>query len=290
MPTQMTDHWVLIAKAGAGKSTFASQMAPEYLVVDFDGRWSEQDPNLRGKAHIIQNGELIAACKEMQRLAPTLTGVRSVIWDSGTVVLDRIGATGRMQAEKAREEGKKYDLNVDHRLKADAMRLMRTYSLLFNASSLLIFHHEDSMKDGKAKVRTTLPAMELERMKQHLNAVLTIVQDPKTGMRGVRIEWCRYNVSDKNPDGVAKGQIVWDLNGLWVGVPDKISEFIREYKGAEGYNGAAYNPNWLMKYLADKGVGFLNVEEMQKKLEVSSWPRWFDRNGWGKLIEKAGAK
>jgi hypothetical protein len=142
------------------------------------------------------------------------------------------------------------------------------------------FSIEDNMKGGNKGGRTTISNMEIERMKSNLNAVLTIVQDPK-GMRGIRIEWSRYNNS------IATSQIIWDLDGMWKGVPEKLDVFLSNYMGTEGFNGNVYSNEWLLDFLGKKGVTFTDVFEMYTKLDIKDEPSWFDRNAWAALIEKA---
>ena len=68
-------------------------------------------------------------------------------------------------------------------------------------------------------------------MQINLNAFLVMGIEPKSGKRYIKIDWCRYN-------NVAAGQVVFDTE-MWAGVPQRISTFIRHFRGAEGYNGAA---------------------------------------------------
>lgn len=276
------DHWILIARANEGKSTFATQMSPEYLVADLDGRWDEQAKNVLGVAHVIKKSETLAIVTEMEKYAATNKNIQTVIYDSGTAVLDYIQSKGRLMEAEAKP-GSKFNLNDVHKLKADTMRVLRLAALKFHCNVLWIFHLEDGKMSGKDRVRTTLPATELERMKSNLNAILSIVKDGKTGQRGIRIEWCRYN------SNVAAGQVIWDTDSMWRGVPQRIHSFIRGYTGKEGYSGNAYSTKYIMTYLAGKDINFLNVAEMKTKLGIEVEPDWWDRNSWARFIENATA-
>jgi len=117
-------------------------------------------------------------------------------------------------------------------------------------------------------------------MKANLNAVLTIVKDTN-GRRGIRIEWSRYN------NNIAAGQIIWDTEGMWKGVPEKLDTFLSGFLGNEGYNGNFYNDEWLLSYLGTKGVTFKDTFEMYKTLDIRETPAWFDRAGWARIIERA---
>ncbi len=275
------DHWAIISKAGDGKSTFISKMSAEYLVVDLDARWDEQNRNTLGKSHVIRKHETLEIIDEMERLSKTDHNIRTVAFDSGTAILDYVQSRGRLQSDAAAQKGTKFNLDHVHRAKADTMRVLRLAALKFHANVVWVFHLEDGMKSGAKQVRTTIPKTELERLKSNLNAILTIVTDERTGMRGIRVEWCRYN------GGVAQGSVIWDVNGMWQGAPERIHEFIREYKGTEGYNGNSYSSLWLLEFLKSKQVVFSGVEEMKATLAIEVEPKWYDRNAWGAFIEKA---
>ena len=85
----LRDHFLLLARKGEGKSTFAAQMSPEYAVLDFDARWEEQSETAAGKSHIIKGGEVVDVIDRLRARKPKLQGrVGTVIVDSGTTMLD----------------------------------------------------------------------------------------------------------------------------------------------------------------------------------------------------------
>jgi hypothetical protein len=273
--------WLLFARRGEGKSTFAAQMDAEHLVLDLDGRWKEQERNIQSRSYTITESDPLKIVDEMKKQYPQVHQyVHTIVVDSGTAVMDFIQSKGRLMEVAAREQRQKFNLNDIHRLKADTMRLLRFAVLQWHCDYLWIFHTETSMESGKEKERTTISATELERMKANLNAVLTIVKDSK-GTRGIRIEWSRY------ANNVAAGQVIWDTEGMWKGVPERIDSFLANYTGREGYNGGAYSDAWLMKYLDGKGVKFADTFEMYQKLEIKETPAWFDRAAWGEIIKRA---
>jgi hypothetical protein len=274
-------HWLLIAPKGEGKSTFGAALSPEYLVCDFDGRWKEQEKTAGGKSYRITESAPLKVVDELKKLYPQLHSyVNTIIMDSGTAVLDFIQAQGRLMEAEARANKQKFNVNDIHRNKADTMRVLRLAVLQWHCDVLWIFHTEMSMESGKEKVRTTISNTELERMKANLNAILTIVKD-KNGMRGIRIEWSRYN------NNVAAGQLVWDTEGMWKGVPERLDIFLANFLGTEGYNGGSYSDEWLLKYLNGKGVKFADTFEMYQKLDIKETPAWYDRTGWGAIIKRA---
>ena len=273
--------WLVIAEREAGKSTFATALSPEYLVCDFDGRWQEQVRSAGGKSYIIAENDPLKVIGEMKKMYPQIHNyVNTIIYDSGTAVLDFIQSKGRLMADAAAADNKKFNLNDIHRQKADTMRLLRLAALQWHCDVLWIFHTEKRKESGQDKIRTTISKTELEAMKQSLNAILTIVRNEQ-GMRGIRIEWCRFNNS------IAAGQVVWDLEGMWKGVPDKLDIFLANFMGKEGYQGKVYSDAWLMEYLKGKGVTFADTFEMYQKLDIKETPLWFDRAGWGTILKRA---
>jgi hypothetical protein len=280
MEDRIPRQWLIIAPREAGKSTFCAQMSPEYLVADLDGRWKEQEKTAAGKSYRITESEPLAIVREMDKLYPNIGSyVKTIIIDSGTAVLDYLGSKGRLLEAEARASNKKFNMNDVHRMKADTMRLLRFAVLRWHVDYAWIFHTENRMESGKEKVRTTISNTELEAMKANLNAILTIVTD-KNGMRGIRVEWSRSSKA-------AAGQVIWDLDGMWRNVPERLDVFLQNFTGNEQYNGNVYSDKWLMKYLAEKGVNFLDMHELYHKLDIKEELYWFDRRGWGELIKKA---
>jgi hypothetical protein len=276
----MPRQWLLVARRFEGKSTFAAQMSPEYLALDLDNRWVEQE-GVKGQSRVVKENEPLRIVQELEKLRPQLVkSVGTIIVDSGTAIVDFYGAMSRMQELEATKEGKRFNLNDSHRQKADMLRMMRLAILKWRCDYLWIFHIEDGKLSGKDKERTTISNTELERMKANLNAVMTIVRDNK-GKRGIRVEWCRYN------NNVAAGQILWDEKGLWKGMPELLDDFLPNFKGAEGYNGNQYSGEWLLSFLKSKGKEFTDVHDMYTKLDLREEPMWFDRTGWGAYIERA---
>jgi hypothetical protein len=272
-------HWLLLARHNAGKSTFAAAMNPEYLTLDMDGRWSEQD--LDEKSHVVTDTDPLKIIDRMESLRAKLMGkVGTVVIDSGTGVLDYIQAKGRLMEAAAKEANQKFNKDNINRMKADVMRVLRLAALKWHCDVLWIFHIEDGQHQGQDKERTTISKIEIERMKSNLNAILTIVQD-KTAKRGIRIEWCRYN------NNAAAGHVIWDEKGKWQGVPDLVADFCENYKGTEGYNGKQYSSPWLMEFLKVKGVEYAGVEAMKQALGITDEPAWYDRTSWSVFIEKA---
>ena len=265
------DHILLIGRAGEGKSTYATKMSPEFAILDFDRRWPEMR-DVSGVSHIY-NGAVLEVVKrvEADRKAGKLSKVGTIVVDSGSSVLDPMQSLGRLQVSA----GEVKNANDVHRIKADTMRALRGVMQPFNASSLWIFHIEDSGMSGKVSQRTTISKMEVERMKHNLNIILVMGSDAKG--RFVRIEWTRFS-----PDAI--GHMVRDTH-KWEGVPQMVHEFVREYRSEMGYNGSAYSPEWLLEFLKKKGQAFESIEQMAEHFKVAAWPEWYNRNAWAEFVK-----
>src|SRR5262245_6781454 len=108
--TRIPRHWLLIARRGEGKSTFAAAMSPEYLTLDLDGRWAEQDVD--DKSHVITDSDPLKLVDRMESLRTQFQGkVNTIVYDSGTAVLDFLQARGRLMEQQARELKQKFNVN-----------------------------------------------------------------------------------------------------------------------------------------------------------------------------------
>jgi hypothetical protein len=73
-------------------------MAPEYAVLDFDGRWADQAKNVRGKYHVFPSTDVLEVIDQMRKRRKELLGkFQTVVVDSGTTVLDTSLAEGRLK-------------------------------------------------------------------------------------------------------------------------------------------------------------------------------------------------
>lgn len=285
MTTSSLDHWLLFGIPASGKSTLAANMTPEYLVIDADRRWSEQET---GKSHIVQGDNALTIVQEANKIPRGKIG--TVIIDSATAILDPISATGRLKADEARAMGGKFNMDDVNRNKADTMRILRSIMVKHNANSVWIGHYEQAMMQGKSKVRQSITAMEVDRLKCSLTAIMEVFIDASGKRRGVKILWTRYN-QDAQGNAPATNQMVWDPpENKWVGIPPMISQFLREYRGTEGYTGKMYTLDWVFNFLNGKGKSYLDVNAMRSELSIETVPAWWDRNAWAEIITRSGVK
>ena len=86
-------------------------MYPEYLVCDLDGRWKEQERN--GKSPHHRKSDPLKWSTRWRSSARSSPYVKTIIFDSGTAVLDFIQSKGRL--EEAPGEQQKYNIDKVNR-------------------------------------------------------------------------------------------------------------------------------------------------------------------------------
>lgn len=207
--------WALKGYYGAGKSHFLLAMRGPVLMIDADGRRGEL-----ASADLYELSDEAVDHRSPERIQDILarnmpkSGIRTIGVDSITSLIG--GDLARAMLDNANGVNKnKASAFVE---KAEKMRLLQDAITAHGTDVLFIWHLEDG-RDAQAKevVRETLPETERERLRRSLNAELRVVQDDRTGQRGIRVDWSR--------EGPA-GMVIWDEEGYWKGVPEKVEAAI----------------------------------------------------------------
>lgn len=281
------DHIALFGKAASGKSTLAARYTPEYVVADADGRWGQQKANMGGKCHILAGADILETSKQAKalrrQLAQASGKIGTVIFDSVTSFTDYGGAEGRLAAEAANKAGGKINRNDAHREKADTFRVMRGIVLNFAANSIYIGHYEDRSMDGKARLRRTISNTELRALLMALDVTLQVGTEPSRNMRFLKIEWARYKLDNSSDDPLLckspfMGQMLWDVDSQWTGMPERLHSFLRGWTPECGYDGKVYEWERICKALG------LTVEKPK------DLPQWFDAKAWAPIVADLKAK
>ncbi|UEM02581.1 ATP-binding protein [Skermanella rosea] len=204
--------WALKGYYGDGKSTFILAMHQPTLMIDADGRRHE----LKG-SELYELSEEPSDHRSVERIQDILdknmpgSGIRTIAIDSVTSLIGT--SIARAMLDNAADRNKnKNQAWVD---KAERMRLLQDAVTAHGSHVLWIWHLEDAQLNGVAQIRETLPETERERLFRSLNASLRIVREKDR--RGVLVEWSR--------EGPA-GMVIWDEEGLWKGVPERIEAAI----------------------------------------------------------------
>ncbi|MBP2296333.1 AAA family ATPase [Azospirillum rugosum] len=204
--------WALKGYYGDGKSTFILAMQQPTLMIDADGRRHE----LKG-GELYELSEEAADHRSVERIQDLLdanmpgSDIRTIAIDSVTSLIG-VSIARAMLDNAADRNRNKNQAWVD---KAEKMRLLQDAVTAHGTHVLWIWHLEDAQLNGKAQIRETLPETERERLYRSLNASLRIVREEER--RGVLVEWSREGPS---------GMIVWDEDGHWKGVPERIEAAI----------------------------------------------------------------
>ena len=204
--------WALVGYPGAGKSTFAAAMRAPLLVIDADHRFSEVVTLAGGPVYSVSDNPADHA--DPRRIAQLLaenmpgSGVRTVVIDSLTAIVAPL-TTAAVMANDRNENKNRVAAFKD---KALAVRLLQDGITAHGVDSLWIYHYRTA-RDAQARetVTTTIPAVELARLRRSLNLVLAITEEG--GRRGVCVEWARRGRS---------GLTLWDDSGRWAEMPERI--------------------------------------------------------------------
>jgi hypothetical protein len=210
--------WSLVGYPGSGKSTFAARLKGPIVVVDADHRFQEV-------MHIAENNVFELSDTRSDNVDPNAiatllgknmpgSGAKTIVVDSLTAIITPIV----VQAMIDHENGKEKNLSAAFRTKALAMRQLQDAVTRWGCDVLWIYHLQDS-RDARAQAVTkaTVSETELARLTRSINVQLEIVDDKRSGKRGIKVTWARRGRS---------GVTVWDDSGSWDGMPEKVEEAI----------------------------------------------------------------
>lgn len=210
--------WAIYGDAGAGKSHFASQMKGPALVVDADGRFTEQIDNAVGDVFALSDNHIDNT--DPDRVATLLranlpgSGVRTIVVDSLTAILRPVINAALSDIDHERVKNK----IGAFRNKAMTMSLLQDSITGSGCDVLWIWHtHESRDQNAKLVKRASIPDTELIRLRRSLNVILKLEVNPNTGQRSVIVEWARNGKS---------GMRLVDETGGWKGMPEMIESAI----------------------------------------------------------------
>jgi len=209
-------HWSIVGYPGSGKSSFAARMSGPVVVIDADHRFSEVldlcaadvfELSERGRDNVDPDMISQLLNKNMPQAE-----VKTIIVDSLTAIITPYV----VQAMMDREHGRTRNLMAGFKNKALAMRQLQDAVTRWGTDVLWIYHLQDA-RDAQAEavVRSTVSQTEVARLTRSINLQLQIVQEGER--RGIQVVWARRGRS---------GMVVWDEDGHWKGMPEKLEEAI----------------------------------------------------------------
>jgi len=217
IPQYPRRYWELVSAAGAGKSTFLTQMRAPLLPIDADHRIDEVaylNPNMLELSPIASDHNTPSRIAEL--LNQNMPGAQV-----GTIAVDSLTAIIAPLVTKAmndKDEGKSKNLYAGFKAKAQAMRTLQDAVTKWGCDVLWIYHTEER-RDGEGNLRTreTISKTEIAGLMRSINLRLEIVIEDKTQKRGIKVRWARRGRS---------GMTLWDDTGKWLGIPEKIESAV----------------------------------------------------------------
>jgi hypothetical protein len=211
-PQYPTRQWLIEGEAGAGKSTFITQLRTPMLTVDADQRFSEVFDKVQGPVFQLSNDPLDNT--DPDRIAALVTenirgsGVKNIVIDSLTAIIAPL-VTRAFRQNQNGNGGNKVARFAE---KATAMRLLQDVITGTGCDVAWIYHIYEG-RDARAQQveRTSISELELSRVLRSCNMRIRISHE--NGVYKATVVWARSGRS---------GIELVDDSGTWAGMPEKI--------------------------------------------------------------------
>ena len=204
--------WAIVGDPGAGKSTFAAQMAGPILVVDADHRFGEVALLAAGDVYEVSGNP--ADHVDAERIVAQLkshmegSGVRTIVVDSLTAIIAPLVTAAVMENDAGAHKNRV----TAFKGKALALRLLQDGITGWGCDTLWVYHLRSGLDaQARSTVNTTISAVELARLRRSLNMTLRVIVEGKR--RGIVVDWARrgrYPIT------------LWDDSGSFAGMPQRI--------------------------------------------------------------------
>lgn len=206
--------WLLKGRSRSGKSVFSMNMRGPLLPIDADNKLYGSQQYAIGE--VMEFSDDHADTVNVSKIEDILesnmpnSGIKTIIVDSVTPIIEPL-------IIKAMESSSTNKISA-FAPKAAAMRKLAYATTKWGGDVLFIYHIEDT-RNAKAQEaeRNTITDVELARLNKHFNMSLTVVVDPQSNKRGIRVDYAQHG---------KYGMTIWDDNGYWRGIPEKIEEAV----------------------------------------------------------------
>lgn len=204
--------WLLKGYSRSGKSVFSMNMRGPILPIDADNKLFGSQQYAVGE--VMEFSDNHADTVNVARIEKILeenmpdANVKTIIVDSVTPILEPL----ILKAMESTQTNK----IAAFAPKAAAMKKLAYATTKWGCDVLFIYHIEETTNAKAAKVeKNTITDVELARLNKHFNMSLTVVEEGNR--RGIRVDYAQHG---------KYGMTIWDDNGYWRGVPEKIEEAV----------------------------------------------------------------
>jgi hypothetical protein len=200
------------------------------LVIDSDHRIVEVLQGVEGKEvftlsdNPLDHADIERICEILHSEVKSCNA-KSIFLDSLTTLIGPMVNRATLDAESGRFKNR----SLAFKRKAILMKMLQDTLTQTGRDIFYLWHLEEGVFSGNDQVNHTVPETERKRLLRSLNALLCVVD--ADGRRGIRIDWSKSGVS---------GQTIWDDEGYWKGVPEKIEKalnsrnpLLRSFTGPE---------------------------------------------------------
>jgi hypothetical protein len=216
VPKYPRRQWLIEGEAGAGKSTFTTQMRTPILPVDADHRYAEVVGLAAGP--VLQLSDNPLDMINVDRIAELITGniagsgVKTIAVDSLTAIIAPLVITALRDNDRGTNKNKV----AAYKEKATAVRLLQDVVTGTGCDVAWLYHLYEG-RDAKAQAgqRTSISELELSRILRSCNMRIRLTN--KSGVFTAEVVWARSGRS---------GGKLQDKNGNWQGMPEMIEAMV----------------------------------------------------------------
>jgi hypothetical protein len=216
VPKYPPRQWLVEGEAGAGKSTFTTQMRTPILPIDADHRYAEVVGLANGP--VLQLSDDPLDMINVDRIARLIqaniagSGVKTIAVDSLTAIIAPLVIT----ALRDNDQGMNKNKVAAYKEKATAMRLLQDVITGTGCDVAWIYHlYEGRDAKAQAGTRTSISELELSRILRSCNLRLRLTKT--NGVYTATVMWARRGRSDVQ---------LQDTSGTWEGMPERIEEAV----------------------------------------------------------------
>lgn len=213
--------WLLKGRSRSGKSVFSMNMRGPLLPIDADNKLFGSQQYAVGEVMEFSDNHAdavnVASIESILEANMPNSGIKTIIVDSVTPILEPL----ILKAMESANTNKIAAFGP----KATAMKKLTYATTKWGVDVLFVYHIDDTtaakadaatgVKVGDKVDKTSITPVELARLNKHFNMSLSVVEEGNR--RGIRVDYAQHG---------RYGMTIWDDNGYWRGVPERIEEAV----------------------------------------------------------------